>query len=240
MKTACLMFAFCTFAATTAQAQMTWTDKGFLNVNLGVQAGSRDLASSTEFPLHDETARLDSTQEIGGGAFFDVSAGYKVWRNLALGAGFSRTKSDADVAIAASIPDPDVTDRPRNVTASATGAEHSEFVFYITGTWMVPVTDKVDVGLSFGPAIFNVGQDLPVIEASDVTEPGPTITPRLTEVSKTSMGIHFGADMTYLVTPRIGVGGLVRYTWASADLEGATESLTVGGFQIGGGLRVRF
>lgn len=234
------MLAFCGFTATAAQAQMTWTDKGFLNVNLGVQGGSRTFETSTEFPLHEETAQVQSTQDVGGGAFFDVSAGYKVWRNLAVGGGFSRTKSDADASVQASIPDPDVTDRPRSVTASLTGAEHSEFVIYLTGTWMIPVTDKVDVGLSFGPAIFNVGQDVPIIEASDITEPGPTVTPRANEVDKTTMGIHFGADFTYLFTPRIGAGVLLRYTWGSADLEGGTESLTVGGFQFGGGLRVRF
>ena len=38
----------------------------------------------------------------------------------------------------------------------------------------------------------------------------------------------------------IAVGGLARYTWGAADIEGATEKLTVGGFQIGGGIRYRF
>ena len=169
-------------------------DKGFLNVNLGVQGGSRTLATSTEFPMSDETAHVQSTQDVGGGAFFDVSAGYKVWRNLALGGGFSRTGSDADVTVTASIPDPDFTDRPRSVNASLAGAEHSEFVIYLTGTWMVPITDKADVGLSFGPAIFNVGQDVPIIEASDITEPGPTVTPRATRLTRhdgfTRRGFH--------------------------------------------------
>jgi hypothetical protein len=42
------------------------------------------------------------------------------------------------------------------------------------------------------------------------------------------------------VTTRVGVGGLARYTWGSVDLAGATKSLTVGGFQIGAGVRLRF
>jgi hypothetical protein len=32
----------------------------------------------------------------------------------------------------------------------------------------------------------------------------------------------------------------VRYTVSSADLDSAAESLTVGGFQIGAGVRLRF
>jgi hypothetical protein len=47
-------------------------------------------------------------------------------------------------------------------------------------------------------------------------------------------------DVTYLVTPRYGAGVLLRYTRGSVDIEGANDSLTVGGFQIGAGLRVRF
>ncbi|HZB25950.1 MAG TPA: hypothetical protein VE379_07450, partial [Vicinamibacterales bacterium] len=63
---------------------------------------------------------------------------------------------------------------------------------------------------------------------------------RLASSDNTTVGVHFGVDATYLVTPRIGAGVLVRYSVGSADLEGATDSLTVGGFQIGGGVRLRF
>ena len=37
----------------------------------------------------------------------------------------------------------------------------------------MPVTDKIDVGFSFGPTIFMVGQD--VATAITVTEPTPTL-----------------------------------------------------------------
>jgi hypothetical protein len=104
---------------------------------------------------------------------------------------------------------------------------------------MVPVTDKVDVGVSFGPSIFQVSQDIPT--AITVTEPSATLaSTSVTKVDKTTVGIHFGVDVNYMITPRWGAGVLARYAWGSADLEGATDSLTVGGFQIGGGLRVRF
>ena len=84
-----------------------------------------------------------------------------------------------------------------------------------------------------------VSQDLPA--DFQIQEPVPTITSTsLEKVDKTTVGIHFGVDVTYLVTPRYGVGVLARYTWGSADLTGADDSVTVGGLQIGGGLRIRF
>ena len=60
------------------------------------------------------------------------------------------------------------------------------------------------------------------------------------EAKKTTLGINFGVDVQYLVANKIAVGGLARYTWGSADIDGATDNLSVGGFQIGAGIRYRF
>jgi hypothetical protein len=219
--------------------QLQWTNTGFVNVTLGAQAPSKELATSNVFDLYDQPAVLSTTQDVAGGFFFDISGGYKVWRNLAAGVGFSHVGSEADLVVDAQIPDPDFTDNPRLVSTTASGAKHSQPALHLTGTWMMPVTDKVDVGFQFGPSIFFVSQDLPT--SVSVTEPGPTITQlNVTSVDSTTLGLHFGVDMTYLVTPRMGVGVLARYSWGSVDLEGTDDSLTVGGFQIGGGLRVRF
>ena len=234
-----LALALTTVLAPDAFAQMQWTNKGFVNVSFGAQAPSQELATNNTFDLYNESAILSATQDVGGGVFFDISAGYKVWRNLCVGVGFSHVGSSADFVVNAQIPDPDFFDSPRLVSASVTDANHSQPALHFTGTWMMPVTDKVDVGFQFGPSIFMVSQDLPT--AISVSEPGPAITDlQVTSVDKTTVGLHFGVDVTYLVTPRIGAGVLARYVWGSADLDGTDDSLTLGGFQFGGGLRVRF
>jgi hypothetical protein len=218
---------------------MTWTDRGFANINLGVQGGSSDLATTSGFELYGEQGSLATTQEVGGGGLFDFSVGYKVWRNLAVGIGYSRTGSDADVAIAASVPDPNFFDRPRPVSSVSEGAEHSQNAIHIQGTWIMPVTDTMDVGFSFGPTIFNVSQDIP--SAVTVNEPGPTLaSTSLTREKETTVGINLGVDVNYFFNPRFGAGVLARYTFGSVDFDGADDSVGVGGFQIGGGLRVRF
>lgn len=241
MKAGLLCLAMCAAVAPKAHAQMTWTDKGFVNLTGGAQAGSRSLATVTTFDIYDEKASISSSQDVKGGAFFDISAGYKVWHNLALGLGYSRAGSKTDAAFAASIPDPLRYDMPRSVSASASNLKHTEGALHFMGVWMVPVTDKIDVGVSAGPSIFMVKQDLPALTIEAIVEPGPSVTKTtVVNVGKTTVGINFGVDVTYLVTKRVGVGGLARYTWGSADLEGASDKLTVGGFQIGGGVRYRF
>ena len=69
----------------------------------------------------------------------------------------------------------------------------------------MPVTDKVDVGFQFGPSIFLVSQDLPV-DCRRSRSQGRHHFDLGQKVDKTTSGIHFGVDFTYLVTPRIGVG----------------------------------
>jgi hypothetical protein len=103
---------------------------------------------------------------------------------------------------------------------------------------MIPVANKLDVGVFGGPTIFMVSQD--TITSLDVDEPGPTISAPLAEVKKTTAGINFGVDVQYLVTKKVAVGGVARYAWGSATIEGATDKLSVGGFQLGVGARYRF
>ena len=240
LTVATLALTLSTVCTSDAFAQMQWTNQGFVNVTLGVQAPSHELNTENVFSLYDQDAILATTQDVGGGFFFDISAGYKVWRNLAVGIGFSHVGSEADLVIDAQIPDPDFFDSPRSVTTTALGAKHSQPALNLTGTWMMPVTDKVDVGFQFGPSIFFVSQDLPT--SVTVTEPGPTLSDlQVTSVDKTTIGIHFGVDVTYLVTPRIGAGVLARFSWGSAELYGtAVVSLSFGGLQLGGGFLFGF
>ena len=238
MKAALLCVVMCAAFAPRASAQMTWTDKGFVNLTGGVQVGSHTLDTSRTFDLYDEQGTVDSSQKIKSGGLFDVSAGYKVWHNLAIGVGYTWTSSKADATIHATVPDPVFFDRPRSVDDTAAGLKHTENVINLSAVWMVPVTDKIDVGVSAGPSIFNVKQDIP--GSLTATEPGPSIDVAVDSAKKTTVGINLGVDVAYMITKQFGVGGLARYTWGSVDLAGASDKLTVGGFQIGGGLRVRF
>lgn len=235
------VLALCLFAAPgIASAQtMQWTDKGYVAVNFGAQVGSHKLDTSSTFSLYEETATVTSNQEIQGGGFFDIGGAYRVWgQNLLAGVSFTHTSSDADVAISGSIPDPVFFDRPRTVNTTQSGAQHSEDALHLSAVYMIPVANKLDVGVFGGPTIFWVKQD--TITSLTVTEPGPTVNAPLSEVKKTTAGIHFGVDVQYLVAKKIAVGGLARYAWGSAKIDGATDNLTVGGFQIGAGVRYRF
>lgn len=239
MKAALFCLAMCAAVAPKASAQMTWTDKAFVNVTGGLQNGAHTIETASSFPIYEETATVSSSQRVTGGGYFDISGGYKVWRNLAIGVGYSWTDSKGDASITASVPDPLFFDRPRTVNASAAALNHTENTIHLTAVWMIPVTDKIDVAIGVGPAIFSVKQELP--GTLTITEPGPTVTSvAITQEKKTAGGVDIGLDATYMINKRFGAGAMARYSTGSVKLDGATEKLTVGGFQIGIGARMRF
>jgi hypothetical protein len=222
----------------SAAAQMKWTDKAVASINFGAQVGSHTLDTSETFTLYDEPGSLSASQQVGGGGFFDIGGAYKVWRNLLVGVDYSHSSSKDDATFTASVPDPAVFDRPRTVTGTFAGSAYKENAIHFSGTWMVPVTDKIDAGLVFGPSVFMIKQDIP--SQISAAEPPTAANVTSTRVKKTAAGFHAGVDLTYLLTKKIGAGVLARYTWGSADVKNATKSLTTGGFQLGVGARYRF
>src|SRR5688500_985436 len=100
-------------AATPASAQMTWTDQGFANVNVGIQTGSQSFSVNTPFELYGETGSVASAMDVKAGGFFEIAGGYKIWRNLAVGAGYTYASGSSDAAIAALVPDPLLFDQLR-------------------------------------------------------------------------------------------------------------------------------
>jgi hypothetical protein len=127
ITTTCLLALGLLAAPRIVSAQtMQWTDKGYVSISGGGQAGSHDLGGSLSFQQYEETATITTTQKVKGGGLFDIGGAYRVWgKNLLAGVSFSHIASKSDVTLSATIPDPVVFDKPRTVTSSQTGAKHS-------------------------------------------------------------------------------------------------------------------
>jgi hypothetical protein len=188
--------------------------------------------------LYDEDLTVTGPRKIGGGAVFDLSGGYRVWSNLAVGIGYSRFSDSSNVTVTAAVPDPLISDQPLVQQFDAGRLDHAENAVHLSAVWFWPVTDKIDVAASAGPSIFTVSDQA----VTGVTvQPNTSIATGITtsKDSKTGVGINAGVDVTYLVTRKIGAGFLLRYAGASVDLP-TVDSLKVGGLQVGVGARYRF
>src|SRR5687767_7747125 len=95
-----LTFAVCTFvmfiARETAAQPLPWTDRGYFNLSVGFESASDEFADTATRPTYDETMTFSTTQSIDSGAFFDFSAGARVWRNVSVGIGFHQGSTESD------------------------------------------------------------------------------------------------------------------------------------------------
>lgn len=236
----------------TADAQtLTWEDRGFLNVNVGVQPGSGSFTENSTPVVNGENASFVVPFAIGASPLGDVSAGLRVWENFGFAAGFSRFTKRSASTLSAQIPNPILTDHPRSATAPVDGLAHTESAIHLQMLWMVPLSSKFDVAGVLGASIFRVTQDLVSgVTATETAPPFTTVTigsAQTTSGSKTAPALTVGADATYRLTRQWGAGVFARYSRLSAghvkiaDPSGTGDvSVSAGGAQIGVGLRARF
>jgi hypothetical protein len=232
--------------AVDASAQMEWAGRGFVNINGSFQVGDKSFTDTLTEQLYDETATYDLTNEFSGGALFDVSGGVWVWRNLAAGLGVSNFSTTSTITLAGTVPHPLFFNRPRAVTHQQGGLDHRQLGWHFQLTWLVPVTDKLDVAFFGGPSVFNVRQR--VATQMEIVETGmpfdtATVNRVVTqESSQNGFGRNVGVDFTYLFTDALGGGIMLRWAGASVDFpsSGGTQSVDAGGFQMGFGARLRF
>jgi len=217
-----------------------------VNVNIGLQTGSRDATDSGSSPLYEETMTFTGARHIGSGAFFDISGDYLVWKSLSFGIGYSRFGRTGDESYTAVVPHPIFFDQPRVVTGVLTGLKHTESAVHILAVWRIPATPKIDLAIMLGPSFYSCHHD--VLANVSVTEGAApyttvTVTPTTAEVSKSAVGAIIGVDGTYRIVRHAGVGAFARWSGAHVKLplpSGQELAFSLGGFQAGAGVRLFF
>jgi hypothetical protein len=244
MSSAIVAVSLFVFAPSAFAQTVPFGDKGFVSVNGGGQFASHTVEVSSGIDLYGETATATASSKVKSGGLFDIGGAYRVWgQNLLGGIFFSHTGSKSNATLNASIPDPAIFGQFRDVSSSLGDLKHSENALHFDALWMLSLTEEFDLGLFAGPTIFFVKQD--AVGGLTVTEPAPTVSASINSVSKTTGGINLGVDGQYLLKGvslgkgKFAAGANARYTWGSANL-GGDKKVTLGGFQLAGGIRYRF
>jgi hypothetical protein len=238
--------------AATAEAQGSWDGRGYyLNVGFGGQAQDETLSGASTFDIYGETGAVASAQSIGGGPFFDIAGGRRVWGNFGLGLAYTSIQTKSDAAVSVRVPHPILRNQPREASTTISDLEHSEGAVHVQVSWIMPITNEFKLMFMAGPSFFSARQEVATISPQDIGDVAPFTTVTLnnitrSEVKDSPVGFNIGVDGTYHLTSRygarIGVGGFLRYAGAGADFptDGGDGSVRLGGPQAGIGLRLRF
>ena len=232
-----LLIGFTLAFGSRAGAQGMTEGKIFINVNGGAQTQSRSVDNSFSIPIYGQTATVNTSASIPSGGLFDLSGGYKVTPSIGVAVGFSTSSVTGSVAGLASVPSPIFFNRPASVPIPESPADRKDRSVYVLLVGFVPVTDKVDVALSIGPAFTHVEQSL--ITGVSIPAGTQNVNPTIQTQSATAKGINVGVDLSYMFVPHVGAGAFMRYISGSGDLDSA-PNLKAGGFEVGIGGRFRF
>ena len=221
-------------ASVPARAQ-AWEDRAYVNLNLGFHLASRTFADTLTPVIYDERASVTTTRVIGRGTVpLDVGAGVRIWKNLGAGGGYTQFSVTRNATLDAKVPHPILFNQSRFASVPVE-LTHAESAIHLLAVCVLPVSDRMDVALSGGPAIMTVKTDR--VTGIQIAEESPTfvtvkIAKALVAASEERVfGAVGGADVTYFVTPMVGIGVGLRYLTGS----------DAGSFQlaVGGRLRLR-
>jgi hypothetical protein len=218
-----------------------WRDRGYVTIGGWYQPTGTTFTEHVRPIIDVEASDIATTYETKSAAGFEVGGGVRVWRNLAIGAAVSRFQKTDSAAIDARIPHPLFFRQSRTVTGEAGGVTRDETAAHVSLLWMLPIRQRLQLGVSAGPSWFNVGQDLVSTIAVAQTYPFDSATfasATTAHQSGAHAGFNAGADLVYLLRPHIGVGVAASVSRARVPLDAVT--VDAGGTHIGGGLRFRF
>jgi hypothetical protein len=230
-------------------------ERFYVNLSGGFQAKSETIREAGSFDIYDEPAQFTLGREIEGGGLFDIGGGVRFMRRFGAGLSYTqRVKTTDDITADVTVPHPLFGPEPRSASVQVGGVGYSERAVHLQAAYFLPLTTRIDIAFFVGPSFFTVDLDRASIGPENVQEgPFPFTTVSLSGAtisgrSESAVGFNIGVDGTYLVTRRFGGhfgGGLfLRYSRASVDIPavagGGSVGVDAGGFEVGGGLRVRF
>ena len=239
---AVVMMAWCA-AEASAQALR---DRYWISVDAGVQWSTDEIRDRLEFDRNVETATATVEHDAGIGPAISGGFGVLLSRNgLGAAVSVSRFSRSGTVHVDASIPHPFFFNRPREISGEADDISRSETGIHGQLTYALQTRNRLRVMLGGGVSVFNVEQEL--VTTVRYVESFPFDDAEFSGVdtdrsSGTAIGFNAGVDIRWLLSRNLGVGGLIRYSRGTVDLDVQDRSVGVeaGGLQALGGIRVHF
>jgi hypothetical protein len=206
----------------------------FFDINLGFGAKPSELTTGSSFSVFGEDGSSSTVVAPGASAMFDVRLGYRLSPHLGIAGGMSGGQSKSTGATSASVPSPIRFASPTMISLEAPELNRRELGYHIQVAYIHAFGDSTTVTVAGGPTFMHLQQGVPSVTVSGTT---PAVVTG--NESGTGVGANAGVDVARYFSDRIGVGVFARYAAATVDLPSAA-GVKAGGFQGGGGVRIRF
>jgi hypothetical protein len=227
---------------------------GFVSVGVGaLWPSGLTLVGKTTDGI--DTAQFISTYSAGTTPLVDVSGGVLIRRRFMVGMGVSRAASRRAGRLAVELTHPAFHSTITGTTDTAP-LERTQLTWHWDAGYQFHLGSRLNVTVLGGPARIQVTRRL--IDDLDFEEDvdfrtgqwsilGPAYAADTVQQAQ-AWGYHVATDVTYRISPRLGVGALARYTRASVgydnpiqariDDQPVTTKDVTSGLEVSGGLRL--
>ena len=240
------MFVIAIAGATPAAAQSPVNARVEVSANVGAQTGASTFTASHTLASNGgeaETIAVDHGVKTALG--FSVGAAVRLLPQFWVGAQYAVTEMKPSATLTAAIPHPILFDALRTVEGSVNDVARNEQNVHVALMYALPV-HAVDVKIMGGPTFFRLKQDFVSGVAISETYPFDTAvfaSATTKQLSETAVGFNAGVDISRPLSSNVGIGALIRYSRADVkfdDPDIGQQSVTAGGFEVAGGVRLRF
>ncbi len=217
-----------------------------IGLGAGGQFGSGNFQDHVDFLLYQSKGSFDASYKTPAGRAIDATIGVRLGQQFVLAFAFWRTTPLPVASVVAQVPHPLQSFRPRTATADNLVVDRDENDGHLQITYLVPISDHVDLSVFAGPSVFYLRQSLISTLVFRDIYPYDTVAIDgfyTVRKSKAVVGAHVGADLTVMLWRFVGVGVGGRYARGSLNLPSAGTGsipIEVGGTQLSGGVRLRF
>ncbi len=231
-------------AVTRADAQSE--PRFVVGVSGGVQGGAPTVSDHFEFERNVETATVDVRYPTKVQALIDAGIGVRLWKRLGVGVAVANATRSGSAQVDAQIPHPLAFSQLRAIEGRQSGIDTTETDVHVQVLYAVQASPRITLTLSAGPSIVRLEQELVDGVTYDETYPFDVATFRSAQSRRakaSAAGFNAGADLRWMFSRSIGLGGLVRFSRATVDLttsDNRTLAVRAGGVQGGVGIRVVF
>jgi hypothetical protein len=215
-----------------------------ISVNQSYHVNREPTTSSFPFSAYRENSEANTTYLMSEGfKTLDISAGVRLWGALGIGIAYSRLDTTSTGDLNAPVPHPTLFNAYRPMTGFVDGLRREERAIHLE-IRAVGGNRRFEAAAFAGPSRFDLRQT--VVNNfffQDLVSRVTFVRAETVEArTDSAIGFHVGGDAAVMIVPYVGFGGFVRYSHAASEFDAARSrvSITAGGVQGGGGLRIRF
>jgi hypothetical protein len=239
--------AFASFAfvgsAATALAQGQPDSRVAISILAAYQTNEPRMSQTVAFEQYSEQGSLTSVYTVGRRPVADLGVTVRLWRKLAVGFSATHFQDSGTARVNALVPNPFIFGQPRQLNGTASVSHTETGVNFQAAYWMQRGA-RLEIVVSGGPSVFRIGQDFVSDVAYEDVFPYDTVSYQGASVvrqHKSATGGNVGTEIGWRIARHLGIAGTARYSRASAAFPGTSASaIVVGGFHVGGGVRLLF